>query len=401
MFERFSIAPPDPVFGLLETFRQDSRAHKVNLTVGVYQDGEARTPTLQCVQKAEQILAQTAASKAYLPIDGSAAFNQSLARLVLGSGHSALGEGRVYVAQTPGGTGALRIAAELIASSGPGRKILVSEPTWANHYQIFDAVHLPIAPWAYLNAEGTGVDLDAVLAGLSAARPGDAILLHTVCHNPTGFDFDRGQWREVLDLAVRKQVLPVFDFAYQGFWKSLDEDAAILREFCSSGEEALICSSFSKNFGLYAERTGALTVVGRSADHMQALASQVKARIRTMWSTPPAHGAQIVATVLADSQLTGIWHHELETMRCRIAEMRQRLVAELTRRSDACDYSFLSRQAGMFSFSGLNATQARQLRDEHAVYIVDSGRINIAGLNDGNLGAVADAIAAVSATARV
>lgn len=401
MFEHFPIAPPDPVFGLLESFRQDPRAHKINLTVGVYQDELTRTPTLQCVQKAEAMLAQAAASKAYLPIDGSAPFNQALARLVLGTSHQAIEDGRVYVAQTPGGTGALRIAAELIASSGKGRRILVSEPTWANHYQIFEAAHLEIAPWNYLNPEGTGVDFDAAIEAVESAREGDAILLHTVCHNPTGFDFQAEQWRELLELITRRKVLPLFDFAYQGFWKSLDEDAAVVREFCGRGEEALICSSFSKNFGLYAERTGAITVVGGSSGPMKAMASQVKARVRTMWSTPPAHGAQIVATVLADQELSRLWHRELAGMRERIDRMRTRLVDELARRTDAVDFSFLRKQTGMFSFSGLSAAQARQLREQHAVYIVDSGRINIAGLNDANLGRVADAMTAVSATARV
>ncbi len=398
MFEKLSVAPPDPVFGLLEVFKADPRPEKINLTVGVYQDADGRTPVLDCVQRAEQILADRAVSKAYLPIDGLGEFNAALQRLVLGESHPATGDGRVFTAQTPGGTAALRIAAEMVASSGPGKKILVSNPTWANHPQIFSAAGLQVTPWKYLNDSGTAVDLDAALAAIDAASPGDAVLLHTVCHNPTGFDFDRSQWNLVLHHVRERGLVPVFDFAYQGFRESLDADAAIIQEFCLDDQEAFVCSSFSKNFGLYSERVGGVIAVGRQASHMPAVGSQIKAHIRTFYSTPPAHGGRIVQTVFSQPELTVMWHGELAAMRTRIGQMRQRLVQELAGRCGDAPFSFLASQAGMFSFSGLNAVQARQLRDDHAVYIVDSGRINVAGLNENNIVAVADAIAAVTET---
>lgn len=395
MFERLAVAPPDPVFGLLEDFRADNRPHKVNLTVGVYQDETGQTPVMQCVAEAERRLAEARASKAYLPIDGAASYNRLLARLVLGEQHPAIQAGRTVTLHTPGGTGALRIAADLIVRASGKRRILMSDPTWANHPQIFTAAGLEPLPWRYLNPAGTAVDVEALLETMEQSRPGDAILLHTVCHNPTGFDWNRDQWRTVLDQIRRRELVPIFDFAYQGFGRSIEADAEIVREFCSGATEAFICSSFSKNLGLYAERVGSLTVVSRPAAALPPIASQCKSIVRTMYSTPPAHGGRIVELVLGDPPLRESWLAELATMRERIDRMRTRLVAELAERVGRDEFAFVAAQRGMFSYSGLSADQARQLRDDHAVYIVDSGRINVAGLNEKNLDQVANAIAAV------
>lgn len=401
MFEQLATAPPDPVFGLLEDFRADPRPAKVNLTVGVYQDEQGQTPVLDCVHAAEQRLLAQRPSKAYLPIDGAANYNRLIARLVLGDDHPAVRAGRTVTLQTPGGTGALRVASDLIRRSGAGSRILLSNPTWANHPQIFSAAGLEPVPWPWLDPAGTAVDVEQLLRAIDAARPGDAILLHTVCHNPTGCDLNAEQWRTVLAAVRRQGLVPVFDFAYQGFDRSVDEDAAIIREYCAADNEAFICNSFSKNLGLYAERTGGLTVVARSAASQAAIASQAKSIVRTFYSTPPAHGGRIVETVLGDPALYAGWLEELARMRDRIHAMRQKLVDSLAQRVGPEEFGFIASQRGMFSYTGLSAGQARQLRSEHAVYLVDSGRINVAGLNDSNFQRVVDAITAVATPARV
>lgn len=397
MYENLKLAPPDPVFGLLEKFRSDPRDNKVNLTVGVYQDENGQTPILNCVRQAEHHLAERGDSKSYLPIDGNPEFNRLLGRLVLSDTHPALNDRRSFSAQTPGGTAALRIAAEVIAASGSNKKILFGSPTWANHYQIFDAVGLESLTWKHLDESGTNIDFDQACSAITQGNPGDGILLHAVCHNPTGFDYNAGQWQELLRLVTKRGLIPVFDFAYQGFDKSVESDAQVIRDFCAGDHEAFICSSFSKNFGLYAERTGGLTIVGRSRDHIPAAASQIKSIIRTMYSTPPAHGGRIVATILSDPELKRQWLTDVDEMRNRIHETRENLAAALAERTGSDDFEFINRQSGMFSFSGLNVRQSQQLRDEHAVYIVENGRINVAGLNQSNIDQVADAIAAVSA----
>jgi len=400
MYERLTLAPPDPVFGLLEKFRSDPRTNKVNLTIGVYQDEKGQTPTLNCVRQAEYQLAEQGDSKSYLPIDGYPEFNRLLARLVLGDAHPVLNDRRFFSAQTPGGTAALRIAAELIAGSGPNKKILYGAPTWANHQQIFAAVGLETLTWPHLDDSGRNISFDQACSAITRANPGDAILLHAVCHNPTGFDYNASQWQELLRLVTKRGLIPVFDFAYQGFDRSIEADAQVIRDFCAGDHEAMICSSFSKNFGLYAERTGGLTIVARSQEHVPAVASQIKSVIRTMYSTPPAHGGRIVATVLSNPELTRLWRADVDDMRNRIREMRHSLSEALMLRTGSDEFAFIDRQTGMFSFCGLSVQQSQQLRNDYGVYIVENGRVNIAGLNPSNLDQVADAIAAVSATVR-
>ncbi len=393
MFEELKIAPPDPVFGLAEMFRADPNPAKINLTVGAYQTEDGTTPVLNCVKQAEKLIHERQTTKNYLPIDGTATFASLVARLVLGEQHPAIADGRTATAHTPGGTGALRVAADLLHQQCGTRRIWIGNPTWANHPQIFKAAGLEVLWFPYLTPDQRGLDFEHFLDALERAESGDAILLHTVCHNPTGFDLSREQWMQTLELVKSKEMVPIFDFAYQGFGEGLDEDAAVLRQYFADGHAGIVCNSFSKNMGLYGERVGGLTLVTSESRSQPAVLSQVKAIIRTIYSTPPQHGGAIVETVLSDSQLRSEWIVELDTMRRRIIDLREMFAERLAERIPDHDFSFIRRQVGMFSFSGLSREQVIRLRSEFAIYAVESGRINIAGINSRNLETICDAIA--------
>lgn len=395
MFSDTPVAPPDPVFGLMDLFRQDPRAEKVNLTVGAYQDESGQTPVLECVKAAERRLLEAERSKNYLAIDGLGLFNRLVAELIYGADSTVIAQNRVAIAQTPGGTGALRIAGDFLRRALGVETIWIGSPTWANHPQIYAAANLQLKSIQYLNSAGTGVNFQELIGQLSRAEAGQAVLLHTVCHNPTGFDLSANQWDELLQLIRDRQLIPIFDFAYQGFHLGLNEDASPIRRYCQAGGEAIVCNSFSKNFGLYAERVGSISVVARQSQTVPAIQSQLKSIIRTLYSTPPKHGGAIVETILGDPALRIAWEAELRTMRDRIAQLRRQFAAELKRVATRRDFGFVDQQIGMFSFSGLNAKQAVRLREEFAIYLVESGRINVAGLNSGNLARVCQAIAAV------
>lgn len=395
MFESTPTAPPDPVFGLMDLYRQDSRPNKVNLTVGVYQNEAGLTPILDCVKQAEQLLLQREKSKSYLPIDGLARFNSSVAELIYGSQSPVIESSRLAIAQTPGGTGALRIAADLLRRAMGVESIWVCQPTWANHTQIFIASQLQIKNYQYVNQSGNGIEFEGLVAQLQNARPREAILLHTVCHNPTGFDFSDSQWDIVLQIIRERNLIPIFDFAYQGFHRNLDDDATPIRSHCAAGGEAIVCNSFSKNLGLYGERVGSISVVTAAASSIPAVQSQLKSIIRTIYSTPPQHGGAIAETVFGDPDLRAMWLKELDGMRERIAAVRTQFVAQMRKATSKRDFQFIAEQIGMFSFSGLDAQQAIRLRKEFAIYIVESGRINVAGINAGNLVQICSAIADV------
>jgi aspartate/tyrosine/aromatic aminotransferase len=318
-----------------------------------------------------------------------------VAELVFGADCQALNSGRVVTAHTPGGTGALRIAGDLLRRVLGVKSIWLGTPTWANHPQIYAAAQLELNQFPYLYPNGIGVNFNEILNRLAKAQAGEALLLHTVCHNPTGFDFTAEQWDKILDLILDKQLIPIFDFAYQGFHRGLEEDAAPIRKYVAAGGEALVCGSFSKNFGLYAERCGSLSVVTNSNDFVGPVLSQVKSIIRTIYSTPSKHGSAIVETVLGTPELRAKWELELAEMRERITDLRMQLAGALKQATSKQDFSFMTSQIGMFSFSGLTAKQAVRLREEFGVYIVESGRINVAGLNSSNLERVCSAIAAV------
>lgn len=393
MFETLAAAPPDAILGITDAFNRDSNSKKINLSVGVYQDENGKTPVLKVVKDAERKLLESEVTKTYLGIDGLPAYRDAVSSLLFGE---AVAADRVALAQTPGGTAGVRVAADLVALAAPGATVWHSNPTWANHPSIFQAAGLQVQTYPYLDASRTGLDFAAMTDTLSReAKPGDCVLLHACCHNPTGIDPTVEQWQEIVSVLKAKHLLPIVDFAYQGFGTGLEEDASGLRMILEAVPEVLVASSFSKNFGLYSERVGAVAVVASDAAQAGIALSQLKRIVRTNYSNPPRHGAAIVATVLSDPQLTSDWHLELAAMRGRIAQMRQAFVDGMRERVPSVDFSFLLEQKGMFSFSGLNPLQVDRLKNEFGIYIVGSGRINVAGITPSNLDLLCDAIATV------
>lgn len=395
MFEQLEMAPPDAILGLTEAFKADTNPNKINLGVGVYKDEKNATPVLSSVKKAEARLLEEESSKSYLGIPGSPAYGACVRELLFGADHEIIASKRAQTAQTPGGTGALRVAADFIHTKFPGATVWLSDPTWANHNAIFTAAGLEVKTYPYYDAANKCLDFEGMTAALKAVPAGDVVLLHGCCHNPSGMDPDGEQWAALAKLTAEQGILPLFDFAYQGFGAGLDEDAAGLRQFCTEGRELLICSSFSKNFGLYNERVGALTLVGANTDATESAFSHVKKSIRSNYSNPPAHGGLVVHTVLSDPELRAEWAAELAGMRDRIRDMRERFVQTLKEKGVAQDFSFIASQNGMFSFSGLNPEQVKTLREKYAIYIVGSGRINVAGMTPDNMDALCSAIADV------
>lgn len=396
MFETFELAPPDSILGLNEAFRKDPNPHKINLSVGVYQDANGRTPILQSVKAAERRMLEEEQSKSYLSIDGLASYDRLVQELLLGPSHELLVSRRAVTLQAPGGTGALRIAADLLKRKLPAAHVWCSQPTWANHHSIFQAADRQVGTYAYLDRSGTGLDFAALKQSLESMAPGDAVVLHGCCHNPTGVDPTLEQWCEIAELLAKRNLLPIVDLAYQGLGDGLEPDVAGLREICRAVREVLVCSSYSKNFGLYSERVGALTILAGSQSAAEAALSHAKICVRTNYSNPPQHGAAIVATILGDAALRRMWESELTEMRARIHAVRQQFVAGMKAAAPQHDFSFIERQKGMFSFTRLTPLQVDQLRTEHAIYIVSAGgRINVAGLTSTNLPHVCQAIAAV------
>jgi aromatic-amino-acid transaminase len=385
MFEQVTAAPADPILGLTEAFKTDPRKEKINLGVGIYKDEEGNTPILRSVKQAEAALLETENSKSYLSIEGNLAYGLAVQQLLFGEDSDIISSGRAKTAQAPGGTGALRIAAEFMVRQLDVKRIWVSNPTWANHNQIFRAAGLDVVQYGYYNAETKDMDFDAMLSSLAEVEAGDVILFHGCCHNPTGIDPSASQWRQLSELTASKGALALFDFAYQGFARGVDEDAEGLRIFTQYNQELLIASSFSKNFGLYNERVGAFTLVAKEPLHATTAFSQVKAIIRASYSNPPAHGASVVTMILND----------VRHMRERIQKMRELFVATLKAEGVEQNFSFISRQNGMFSFSGLDPRQVARLKDEFGVYIVGSGRISVAGMTQSNMPSLCKAIAAV------
>jgi aspartate aminotransferase len=390
-------APPDAILGLAEAYRNDTRPNKVNLSAGVFVDETGTTPMLKTVVEAERRLAAAAATKLYRPIDGELAYRNAVRELALGSGHEAVTSGRALATQTPGGTGGLRVAADFLRQTGASETLWMSEPTWPNHPQLFHAAGFKLRSYPYTDATGRRIDEEAMLSALGEASPGDVVLLHGACHNPTGVDPSRELWRKVGDLIEERRLLPLVDLAYQGFGDGLAEDAAGLRELVRPGAELLVSTSFSKTFSLYSERVGAMIVIARSAADANAAQSHVKAAIRTNYSNPPAHGADIVRTILGDAELRPQWETELAAMRARIKDNRRALVAALGERHIPGDWGGIATQRGMFALLGLSAHQVARLKDEHGVYVVGKGRINVAGFTPDNLGTFADALGAVIA----
>ena len=390
-----TMAPRDPILGLTEQFVADTRADKVNLGVGVYFDEQGRLPLLDCVQQAEQQLLAAPRPHGYLPIDGIAAYDRAVQELVFGAGHPTVAAGRIATVQTLGGTGALKVGADFLHALGPGARVLISDPSWENHRALFARAGFEVATYPYYDAATRGVRFDAMLAALRDAAPGTIVVLHACCHNPTGCDLEPDQWAQVVGVVQARGLVAFVDLAYQGFGDGIAGDGAAVRQFLDAGVDFLVASSFSKSFSLYGERVGALSVVCADRDEAARVLSQLKVTIRTNYSSPPTFGAQVVATVLTTPALRALWERELAGMRERIRAMRERLRAGLQAAGVTQDLAYITRQKGMFSYSGLSTAQMQRLRSEYGVYGVDSGRICVAALNGGNLDAVVRAIVAV------
>jgi aspartate/tyrosine/aromatic aminotransferase len=390
-------APPDSILGLAEAYRADRREGKINLTAGVFQDATGSTPLLASVVEAERRLLDAGGGKSYRPIDGELGFREQVRSLVLGANHEAVTSGRALVTQTPGGTGGLRVIADLLRRTGSGATLWMSEPTWPNHPALFQAAGFKLRSYPYTDATGRRIDEGAMLDALREASPGDVVLLHGCCHNPTGVDPSPSLWSQIGDLVDELGLLPLVDLAYQGFGDGLEQDAEGLLELVRPGAELVVATSFSKTFSLYAERVGAVLVIARSAGDAAAVQSHVKAAIRVNYSNPPAHGADIVRTILADKDLRAQWEEELAAMRSRINDNRRALVAALDARGMSGRWDAIADHRGMFALLGLSPDQVVRLREEQAVYVVGGGRINVAGLTEHNLGRFVDALITVVA----
>ena len=382
MFEALKPLPQDAILAMMASYHKDSHPQKIDLGIGVYKDDQGNTPIMQAVQLAEAKLIETEITKSYTAPAGSAKYNELMAALVFGENHQVLSEQRVISAQTPGGCGALRMGAEFLKGCSRDSRVWVSNPTWANHIPLIEGAGLAIAEYPYYDYSNKAIQFDAMLSALEGAAEGDFVLLHGCCHNPSGADLSQAQWSAVADLVERKKLIPFIDMAYQGLGSGLDDDAFGVRMMAERIPEMLVATSCSKNFGLYRERTGTLFIIGNTSEQTQVAGSQLFSRIRSHYSMPPSHGAAIVETILADDALRANWQDQLSVMRQRIKALRIALVEKIKASDIDQDFSFIEQQFGMFSFLGISSVQVEQLREEYSIYMIDSSRMNIAGLND-------------------
>jgi aspartate aminotransferase/aromatic-amino-acid transaminase len=397
MWKNIMAAPEDSILGLTEAFRKESNSRKVNLGVGVYKDDNGNTPILHCVKAAEEILLQKENTKSYLPISGDPAYAAGVRRLLFGEKSEVIAAGRAATIHAPGGTGALRVGADLLKKFKPEAKVWISAPTWANHIGIFGSVGFPLDEYPYYNHETKKVDFEQMLACLEAIPEHDIVLLHACCHNPSGVDLSSEQWKKVALVGRKKGWTPFLDFAYQGLGQGIEEDRVAVEQFALLGVDYFVASSFSKNFGLYNERTGALTIVSPSIEESTVAMSHLKTTVRVCYSNPPAHGGLVVAMILNDPVLYAQWLVELNTMRERIVSMRAALVDGLAVRGVKEDFSYIKEQRGMFSFIGISDAIVTWMREKKGIYVVAGGRINLAGLSTKNIDYVCDSIAEVLA----
>lgn len=388
LFSSFDLAPGDPILGLNEAFSKDSRAMKVNLGIGVYYDHEGRIPLLQSVKSAQELFVETGRPHAYIPIDGLPEFDERASRLLFGDQWG----DRVVTVQTLGGTGALRTGADFLHALSPKAKVAISDPSWPNHLALFGAPGFEIEFYPYYDPQTKGFDFEGALAAIETLKAGDIIVLHACCHNPTGIDPDETQWQTLLERVRERRLIPFFDLAYQGFGDGIDEDTAVIRAYAKTGEPFLVAHSFSKSFSLYGERIGALSVVTDGGLEAQKVRSQLKKIIRANYSNPPTFGAAVVAEILGSDKLLSQWRHDMNEMRERIRSMRKALVEHLASLAVSRDFSYLSDQKGMFSYSGLTKSQVRWLREEKGLYALDNGRICIAALQPTNVDYAAQSI---------
>lgn len=395
MFDTLTLLPADPILGLSQAYAADQNPNKVDLGVGVYKNDVGQTPIMAAVSQAQLRRIQTETTKSYTPPAGIPGANQAVLSLVYGEQHSALINNRVRVVQTPGGCGSLRVAAELIQRAKPNATLWVSNPTWANHIPLLSSAGLQIREYPYYDYTSHSIDFAGMLDTLNAIPAGDLVLLHACCHNPSGADLTQSQWQQVAEVLLARGVIPFIDMAYQGFGDSLDADAYGIRLMAERLPEVVVATSFSKNFGLYRERAGSLSLVYRNAAEADAGFSQMLSVARSIYSMPPAHGAALVDIILHDEQLTKIWEDELTQMRERIAHLRVALVAELNRLQDQRDFSFIAQERGMFSFLGLSKEQVAILKKDFSIYMTDNSRISVAGLSIEKMEYVARAIVSV------
>jgi len=397
MFEHVEPYAGDPILSLNEDFQKDPRPHKINLSIGIYFDDAGKIPLLESVRRAEAQLVARAGAKPYLPIEGAANFRAEVQKLLFGAGHEALAAGRVATIQSVGSSGGLKVGADFIARQLPGSEVWVSDPTWDNHRSMFEGSGLKVHTYPYYDAKTGGLRFDAMCEALSQLPARSIVLLHACCHNPTGVDLRPAQWDHLIPLLRDRQLLPYLDLAYQGFGDGIEADAYAVRALASAGVNCFVANSFSKSMSVYGERCGALSVVCPDARQAENVLGQLKFAVRRNYSSPPIHGGQIVATVLSDPALRALWEGEVAAMRERIISMRQKLHAVMQAKLPGRDFDYFLSQRGMFSYTGLSAAQVDQLRDKHAVYLVRSGRMCVAGLNQANVEATAVAFAAVLA----
>ncbi|MBS0356792.1 MAG: aspartate/tyrosine/aromatic aminotransferase [Proteobacteria bacterium] len=395
IFAAVEMAPRDPILGLNEAFNADTRSTKVNLGVGVYFDDNGKIPLLAAVKTAEKARLEAAPPRGYQPIEGPVAYNSAVQNLLFGADSALIRDGRVVTAQALGGTGALRIGADLIQRVVSGATVYISDPSWENHRALFEAAGFPVETYPYYNPETRGANAEAMIAKLNTLPAGSVIVLHACCHNPTGADLTEAQWAEVVKACAARGLIPFLDMAYQGFADGIEPDAVAVNLFAASGLSFFVSSSFSKSFSLYGERVGALSIVTQNKDESARVLSQLKRVIRTNYSNPPIHGGAVVAAVLSTPELRAQWESELAGMRDRIRAMRTGLVDKLAARNIDQDFSFVIKQRGMFSYTGLTTAQVERMKSEFGIYAVGTGRICLAALNSKNLDYVADAIAAV------
>ena len=395
LLSAIELAPRDPILGVSEAFNADTNPRKVNLGVGVYNDDNGKIPLLECVRRAERDLADKAAPRGYLPIDGIPAYDKAVQALVFGADSPVVMEGRGVTVQALGGTGGLKIGADFLRKFAPGAQVWISDPSWENHRALFEGAGLVVNQYPYYATATRGLDFAGMRASLEAMPAGSIAVLHACCHNPTGVDPTDAQWGTIIDIVRKRGIIPFLDIAYQGFANGIDADGIVVRRFAATPGPLFVSNSFSKSFSLYGERVGALFVVAADRDEAARALSQLKRVVRANYSNPPTHGGQIVATVLGNPASRELWESELAGMRERIREMRKSLQDKLRQRVPAEDFAYITNQRGMFSYTGLALAQVARLREDFSVYAVDTGRICVAALNSHNIDVVADAIAAV------
>jgi aromatic-amino-acid transaminase len=395
LFSAVEMAPKDPILGLTEIYLSDTRPEKVNLGVGVYYDDNGKLPLLRAVKKAEETRVSKGLPRGYQPIDGPAAYNKAVQALLFGADSAEVKSGRVITLDTLGGTGAIKVGADYLKRLLPGSQVAISDPTWENHRGVFEGAGFTVGTYTYYDPKTRGLDFGGMVKSLKGMPDRTIVLLHACCHNPTGVDLTSQQWEEIVALCKLKNFVPFLDLAYQGFGEGIQEDATAIRLFTESGLPFLVASSFSKSFSLYGERVGALSLITANAEESVRVLSQIKRVVRTNYSNPPTHGGAIVTDVLTSPELRQLWEDELGEMRDRIRKMRNELVDKLKALNAKQDFSFVTKQRGMFSYSGLNPQQVDRLREEFGIYAIASGRICVAALNSGNIDRVAKAIAAV------